>query len=60
MIQNNFRSLVGEHHSDGYVFMQHGAPCHTANVMKVWYHYDNVEVLEWPAYCPDLNPIDNL
>ncbi len=38
-------------------FQQDLAPAHTA---KSWLNDHGVGVLDWPAYSPDLNPIENL
>lgn len=45
--------------NDG-IFMQDGAPCHTARVVKRYLADTNVALLEWPGNSPDLNPIENL
>lgn len=45
--------------SDFY-FQQDGASCHTAKVVKAWFTEKNLNVLEWPARSPDLNPIEHL
>ena len=46
------------------IFMQDGAPCHTARVVKRYLNDANVVLLEWPGSrsgrSPDLNPIANL
>ena len=42
------------------IFMQDGAPCHTAKATKEWLRQHNIQVLEWPPNSPDLNPIENL
>lgn len=42
------------------VFMQDGAPCHTARSMKEWFADNDVEVLDWIGQSCDLNPIENL
>ena len=44
----------------GYTFMQDGAPPHTSNATKQFLADCNLDVMEWPPYSPDLNPIENL
>ena len=42
------------------VFMQDGAPCHTARSIKEWFAAHDVDVLDWIGQSCDLNPIENL
>ena len=42
------------------IFMQDNASIHTSKLLKEWLKEMRFEVLEWPAYSPDLNPIENL
>ena len=42
------------------MFMQDNAPCHKARVVTRFLLENNVPVLDWPPYSPDLNPIENL
>ena len=35
-------------------------PCHTARSVKAFLAQNTVDLLEWPAYSPDLNPIEGI
>ena len=45
-------------------FMQDNAPVHTAFLVQDWLRdwasSNGVQLLEWPPYSPDINPIENL
>ncbi len=43
-----------------FIFQQDLAPAHTAKSTKSWLNDHGVDVLDWPANSPDLNPIENL
>ena len=42
------------------IFMQDNAPIHTSRLLREWLAEMRFEVLDWPPYSPDLNPIENL
>ena len=44
----------------GMVFQQDNAPPHTSKITKAFFVEKKVEVLPWPPFSPDLNPIENL
>src|SRR4051812_44605133 len=42
------------------IFMQDGAPGHSARNIREYLEACGVEILRWPSHSPDLNPIENL
>jgi hypothetical protein len=44
----------------GLIFMQDNAPIHTARAVLAWFEEYGINVMEWPPYSPDLNPIEHL
>ena len=45
---------------DNFVFQQDNAPAHRAHSVADYLQTEGVEVLPWPPYSPDMNPIENL
>jgi hypothetical protein len=41
-------------------FMQDNAPSHTAKLTQRFLLQNHVDCMDWPAYSPDLNPMENL
>jgi hypothetical protein len=43
-----------------WIYQQDNAPCHKAKSVTEWFKQNNINVLQWPARSPDLNPIENV
>lgn len=43
-----------------WIFQHDNAPIHTAGVVKSWIRSQNVKLLNWPPYSPELNVIENV
>ena len=48
--------LVGSN----WIFQQDNAPCHRANLSRVYFEQESINLLNWPANSPDLNIIENM
>ena len=42
------------------LFMEDGAPCHTAKKNKEWWDRNGIKRFPWPSKFPDMNPIEHL
>ena len=42
------------------IFQQDNAPCHKAEDILKYLKEQQIQILEWPPYSPDLSPIENL
>lgn len=66
--QYNYQRHLGEHllpfmkdfGGDKAIFQQDNCRSHTARSTTLWLKERNIEVMSWPPYSPDLNPIENL
>ncbi|GFW32314.1 transposable element Tcb2 transposase [Trichonephila clavipes] len=61
-LQNRLIPQLEEWFPNGepYVFMQDGAPCHTARSIKALFAEQNIPLLDWPGNSPDRNSIENV
>ena len=44
----------------GLYFIQDNASIHTSRLARQWFEENGIDVMEWPPYSPDLNPIEHL
>ncbi|CAD6196782.1 unnamed protein product [Caenorhabditis auriculariae] len=42
------------------IYQQDNASVHASNSTLAWFAANNVVLLDWPAFSPDLNPVENL
>lgn len=43
-----------------FLFMHDNDPKHTSGLVKNWLEEEKIQVLPWPSFSPDLNPIEHL
>jgi transposase len=60
ILSDNLFASASEMGLNNFIFMQDNDPKHTSRLAKTFFSENNIEVLEWPAQSPDMNPIENL
>ena len=60
-LEKHFLPHLVEHGGpENFILMQDNASSHTAELTTDWLQEKKLEVMPWPPYSPDLNPIENL
>jgi transposase len=60
VIRALYSAFLAEYVRPGDIFMHDNAPVHTAHIVRELLHEMGIQVMPWPPYSPDLNPIENL
>lgn len=61
ILENIMLPSVTEMYPDNnFIFQQDNCPVHTAGIIRQWFATNNIEVLPWASYSPDINPIENI
>lgn len=60
VVHDLYKAYLPEFVQPGDIFMHDNAPGHTAAIIKRLLAEMHIEVMIWPPYSPDLNPIENL
>ena len=53
-------SEIWKLHSNGFILLWDNDSKHRSDISLDYYIENNIQLLEWPAYSPDLNPIENI
>ena len=52
--------FIRKYHDQDVIFQQDNAPCHVSKASREHFSKKNIQIMEWPANSPDLNPIEKM
>lgn len=60
MIEDVLINFSDEKMDGDFIFQQDNASIHVSKLSREWFQSKEIDLLDWPACSPDLNPIENL